>query len=231
MQTNKVAIVTGASKGIGRSVAQGLAEDGYNLVLIARTESKLIELAEETKAYGIKTQIICADITDFTSVCQAVAEIISTWGRVDILVNNAGIFKDGTLQTSNDDYQELFYTNFKAPLMLLKTVIPFMQKQKNGYIFNIASIAGKTGYSGKGAYASSKFALVGLSESLYHEYSNDGIKITAICPGFVATDMAKGAPISTDEMIQPEDILKTIRWLLDLSPSAFVKEIILNTAK
>lgn len=230
MHTGKIAIITGASRGIGKAVAEGLAKDGFNLALIARTKNKLIELQERIKSFGVKSKIICADITDFDSITKSLGEIIDEWGRVDLLLNNAGIFRGGSLEATLDDYQVLFDVNFKAQLAIIKTVLPVMQKQKNGLIVNIASIAGKVGYENLGAYGSSKFALVGLSESLYNEYSKQGIKITSICPGYVATDMAKGAEISEAEMIQPDDILETIRWLLLLSPHAFVKEIILDTS-
>ncbi len=113
---------------------------------------------------------------------------------------------------------------------MIQSILPSMLKRKYGYIFNIASIAGKVGYAGLGAYGSSKFALVGLNESLYNEFSTQGIKVTAICPGYVATDMAKGASITEAQMVQPSDVLNTIRWLLHLSPGAYVKEVILNTA-
>lgn len=229
MLTKKVALITGASRGIGHEIARGLAEDGYNVILIARDEQKLKMLAKQVTDYGIKAHIICEDITHYENINKELANIFKQWGRIDVLVNNAGVFKDGTLETSLDDYQELFYVNFKAQLMILRTVVPLMLQQNKGYIFNIASLAGKTGFAKIGAYASSKFALVGLSESLYQEYTSQGIKITAICPGFVNTDMAKRAPMPTEEMIQPQDILQTIRWLLQLSPHACVKEVILNT--
>ena len=232
MQLAKVAVVTGASRGIGRAVALGLAEDGYDVVLIARTENKLIALENQIKKFGVKSKIICTDITDFDFLTQALNAVIKEWGRVDVLVNNAGIYRDGTLEASLDDYQAVFEVNLKAQLVMIKTILPVMQKQKSGLIVNVASISGKVGYSASGAYCSSKFALVGLSESLYNEYSSQGIKITSICPSYVATDMAKdaGAEIPENEMIQTADILQTIRWLLQLSPYAFVKEIVLDIA-
>lgn len=230
MKTKKTAIITGASRGIGKEIAKGLAEDSYNLLLISRDEKKLRVLQDEINHYPIESKILVCDITNFEKLTVEVSKILSEWDSIDILVNNAGIFKGGSIETSLEDYQELFDVNFKAQLALIKIVIPFMQKQKHGYIFNIASIAGKIGFANIGAYTSSKFALVGLSESLYEEYSSQGIKVTSICPGYVDTDMAKGASISEDEMIQPKDILQTIRWLISLSPTAFVKEIIINTS-
>lgn len=230
MQTKKVAIITGASRGIGHEIAYGLAEDGYNLILIARTERNLLQLSKDIAKFGIQTKIIAADVTNFDYLQTELNKIISEWGRLDILVNNAGIYIDGSLETSIEAYQELFNINFLAQLACLKTVLPTMTKQKSGHVFNIASLAGKEGYAGKGAYCSSKFAFVGLSEALYEEYSKQGIKITAICPSYVATDMSKRAVVPENEMIQAKDILQTIRWLLLLSNGAFVKEVVLHTA-
>lgn len=228
MKAEKVAIVTGASQGIGSAVALGLAEEGYNLVLIARSENKLIEFANQIKKHGVKTKIVCLDVSNFTAIPKVINEVINEWGRIDILVNNAGIHKPGSAEISLEDFQKLFDVNVKAQLAFIQAVLPVMQKQKQGYIFNIASIAGKTGYAGTGGYASTKFALVGFSESLYREYSSQGIKITAICPSWVDTDMAAGADIPRSKMIRPQDILQTLRWLLSLSPSAFIKEIVLE---
>jgi NAD(P)-dependent dehydrogenase (short-subunit alcohol dehydrogenase family) len=229
MSTKKVAIVTGANRGIGREVAKSLAED-YHVILIARKKVELIELQHEIAKFSGQSEMIVGDITDFDVINEQLNLILKKLGRCDVLVNNAGIFIGGTLDATLDDYQQLFDTNFKAQLAFIKTVIPYMQKQKSGYIFNLASLAGKVGYADIGAYTTSKFALVGLTESLHAKYSLEGIKVTSICPGFVATDMANGAPIAVDEMIQTKDIAEIIKGLLALSPKAFVKEIIINTA-
>jgi len=230
MKIEKVAIITGASQGIGKEVAYGLAEEGYSVILIARKKDKLIELQNELKNFSVQSELIVCDITKFEMINEQVALILKKWGRCDVLVNNAGIFLDGTLDATLEDYQQLFDINFKAQLALIKTVIPFMTKQASGYVFNMASLAGKIGYANIGAYTSSKFALVGLTESLHAEYSSQGIKFTSICPGFVATEMANGAPIPESEMIQTKDIFKIIKGLLLLSRHAFVKEIVINTA-
>lgn len=230
MTTKKVAIITGASQGIGRAVAKGLADDGYNLILIARTKNKLQSLQKEISHLPIQSIIISCDITHTEELLKQLDVATNQMGRVDVLVNNAGIYIDGTLETSLDDYQKIFDINFKAQLVFLKEVLPVMQMQKSGHVFNIASLAGKFGYSTKGAYCSSKFALVGLSEALYDEFSKQGVKITSICPSWVATDMASDSSIPEDKMIQSDDILNTIRWLIHLSPGAFIKEVVMHTA-
>ena len=112
-------------------------------------------------------------------------------------------------------------------------VVPIMKKQGSGHIFNIASRAGKVGFAGKGVYGATKFGLVGLSESLYRELSEAGISVTAICPGWVNTELAQqgGTPLSEEDMIQPEDILKTIQWLLALSPNTRIKDVVIECNK
>jgi 3-oxoacyl-[acyl-carrier protein] reductase len=115
----------------------------------------------------------------------------------------------------------------------LKEVVPLMKKRGKGHIFNIASRGGKTGFAGEGAYDASKFGIVGLSESLYRELAGEGISVTAICPGWVDTEMAQqgGATLLREEMIQPEDIMKTIQWVLKLAPNTCVREVVLEPTK
>ena len=124
-----------------------------------------------------------------------------------------------------DKLQSLLATNLVGPFKLLQEVVPKLLEQQRGLIINIASRAGKIGFAGWGAYGASKFGLVGLSESLYRELARSGIKVTTLCPGWIDTDMAKrgGSPLRTHDMIQPEDIMKTVRWLMSLSPAACVR--------
>jgi len=230
MKIEKVAIITGANRGIGREVARSLAAEGYSVILVARKKAPLIELQNELAEFSIQSELIVNDITQFETISKQLDLILKKWGRCDVLVNNAGMFVFGTLGATLENYQQLFDTNLKAQLVFIKTVIPYMKKQGNGYVFNIASMAGKVGYANIGAYTSSKFALVGLTESLHAEHSSKGIKFTAICPAFVATDMTKNGShfIPQNEMIQTQDISKIIKELLTLSPNAFVKEILID---
>jgi short-subunit dehydrogenase len=123
--------------------------------------------------------------------------------------------------------------NVTASLAFVQAVAPVMKDRHSGHIFNVASRAGKVGFADEGAYSASKFALVGLSESLYKELSASGIKVTSLCPSWVDTDMAQeaGTPLGHKDMIQPADLAKTIHWLLSLSPATCVKEVILECAK
>lgn len=234
MQTNKVAIITGASRGIGKALAMGLAKLNYQTVLIARNLKNLEEVASEIESAGrLKPSIFAIDISKLKVLKTTLSEIILEFGKIDVLVNNAGVFFDGTTEIKESQFAKMLDINLNAQFVVLKQIVEVMKKQKAGYIFNIASRSGKVGFEGSGAYSASKFALVGFSESLYRELNPLGIRVTALCPGWVNTNMAfeAGTPLQPHEMIQPEDLIKTLKWLLSLSPGACVKEVILETPK
>lgn len=232
-----VAVVTGASRGIGRSAAIGLAKTGYSIVLISRNENKLKEVADEIKMIngrnGSVPMVFIADINRTEVIPGCIKSIIARFGRIDVLVNNAGIYIEGTSDISLEGFRSMIETNLTAQFAFIKEIVPVMRKQQSGYIFNIASRAGKIGFSDSGGYSASKFGLVGLSQSLHRELSKEGISVTAICPGWVDTDMAyeAGTHLEGNEMIQPEDISKTILFLLSISKGCRIREIILEPAK
>ncbi len=231
---NKVALITGASKGIGKAIAIGLGKLNYQTVLIGRDSDDLKSVKEEIIRSGCSEPALFAlDITDSKKVKETIAEVLKQFGRIDILVNNAGIHFNGTLDLPEPDFRKMLNTNLTAQFVMLQEVVPVMKKQKSGYIFNVASRSAKVGFAGSGAYCASKFGLLGLNESLYRELTPQGIKVTALCPAWVDTNMAQeaGTPLQPDEMIQPEDLLKTIRWLLELSPGACVKEVVITNPK
>ncbi|MDR1417141.1 MAG: SDR family oxidoreductase [Prevotellaceae bacterium] len=231
-----LAIITGASQGIGAAVAVGLAHDGYRAVLIARSRPNLEKVRDEIMKSNSCTPepiVLPLDITDSAKVDYEVRSINRKYGAVDILVNAAAAFADGSLSESVDYFRNVVETNLVAQYAVLKTVTEIMKAQAGGYIFNIASRAAKYGFSGGGIYGSTKFGLVGLTESLYRELAPSGIRITSLCPGWVNTEMAKkaGTPLPDEEMIQPDDLLRTIRYLLNLSENVCIKEIILEMKK
>jgi len=231
--TQKIAFITGASKGIGKAISIGLAAMNYQTILVGRNKSDLEKVAQKIVGEsGISPKIIQLDITNSEAVKNAVQIISKEFGRIDILVNNAGIYFDGTSDDiSENDFSTMLQTNLTAQFSILKEIVPIMKLQKSGYIFNVASRAGKIGFAGSGAYSASKFGLVGLNEALYRELNPLGISVTALCPGWVDTKMAveAGTTLSGKQMIQPEDLFLTIKWLLSLSPGACVKEIVIET--
>ena len=181
---DKVALITGASKGIGKAIAIGLAQLNYQTVLIGRNNDDLIEVAKEiNEKFGTKPTIAKLDITNSDAVKSTIQTIIKEHNRIDVLVNNAGVYFDGSVDISETDFTTMVETNLTAQFVVLKEIVPIMKSQKFGYIFNVASRAGKIGFVGNGAYSASKFGLVGLNESLYRELVPLGISVTALCPG------------------------------------------------
>jgi short-subunit dehydrogenase len=231
-----LAVITGASQGIGAAIAIGLAQDGYRPVLIARNKQNLDKIHDEIIKLDknvLEPIVRPLDITDYAKIDHEIEDINRQYGAIDILVNAAAMFMDGSLNESVDNFKRIIETNVVAQYAVLKTVTGIMKTQQSGYIFNIASRAAKYGFPGGGIYGSTKFAFVGLTESLYRELAPLGIRVTSLCPGWVNTEMAKnaGTPLNDEEMIQPDDLLNTIRYLLNLSENVCIKEIVLEMKK
>lgn len=228
---NRVAIVTGASRGIGRAMAIGLAEDGFEVALLARGRAELEALASTLViGSGVEHSVHAVDVADAAAVADAMALILGRHGRVDVLVNNAGAYVAGGLDLSVPDFELMLKVNLVAPFLFMKAALPIMKAQGSGYVFNVASRAGKVGFAGDSGYVAAKFGLVGLNESIYRQFAEAGISVTSLNPGWTNTSMAResGTPLAEDEMIQPSDILETVRWLLRLSPAARVREVMLE---
>ena len=227
-----LAIITGASRGIGRALAIGLAEAGYELALVARDGSALNGVRAEIRDIDPGIAVSChpLDVTDAAAVLDTVAGLEAEHEAIDVLVNNAGQFRPGSIEADVDDLDAVVGTNLKGAFLMLKAVVPVMKAQKRGHIINLSSIAGKWGYAGYGVYAASKFALQGLSESLYKEMLEHGVKVTAVCPNWVATEMAvaAGGTLPPEDMIQLDDLVKTVSWLLGLSKAACPREVVID---
>jgi len=236
MQSKGIAIITGASKGIGYCLSNGLAADGYRVVLIARDKERLQTITEEISSMvliELKPEYLSLDVTNYKEVAEVIDHFAKEPEQIAILVNNAGMWLDGTLDESPQNFATLLDTNVVSPFVFMKKVGEAMKKNGKGHIFNIASRAGVYGFPGCGLYSASKFALVGLSESLYREFADCGVKVTAICPGWVNTEMAKAAntPFQDHEMIQPSDILNSIKYVLGLSESTCIRELVIECSK
>jgi len=227
---NNVAIVTGASRGIGLAIATELAGMGYSLGLVARSDSDIEIASLEIQKKHPKIKIIndAFDVTDGISIDKFVQRVISELGDVKVLVNNAGEYLQGTSSTPTEELEQLMDVNFIAATRFVKAVLPSMKNFESGYIFNIASLCGVETFADVGSYCASKFALVGYSTSLTQELSSLGIKVTVICPSWVNTQQAIGAPIKPDEMIQPEDLAVTIKYLLGLGPTASIRKLVIH---
>lgn len=225
---SKIALITGA-RGIGKAVALGLAKEGYRVCLLSRSKESLQETANAiitNSQTSPEPQIYECDITNLDLVKEVIDDILKKFGHIDLLFNNAGILRDGSLESAKD-FSEMVNVNLVGAFNILHCVVPHMKQRQQGYIFNLASLCGKVGYPGIGAYTASKFGLVGLSESLFNELASSNVKVTAICPSFVATDMVAHLEYPPQNlMIKPDDIFQIVRGLLSLSPHACAKEIV-----
>jgi meso-butanediol dehydrogenase / (S,S)-butanediol dehydrogenase / diacetyl reductase len=190
---DKIALVTGASRGIGHASSIALAKEGATIVGVARKKEDLAKLEKDVAAAGAKCKTFTCDVTKYADVAAAVKGAASAFGRIDILVNNAGIggyrpFLDWT----EEDYDRIMDTNAKSTWAFCKEVVPHMLKQGGGNIVNLSSVAGLQGYPSEGIYCMSKFAQVALSQSLDREFFQKGIKVSLVCPGGVETHFAIG---------------------------------------
>ena len=224
----KNALITGAGKGIGRALAIALAQEGVNVGLLARTEADLIQLADDLKPYGIKTVVATADVADMDTVNAAVATIKAGLGEVNILINNAGISSFGSfMELEPERWEQIVKVNLFGPYYVTRAVLPDMIAKKSGDIVNISSTAGKNGGAVTSAYSASKFALIGLSESLMQEVRKHNIRVTTLTPSTIATDMAKDLKLTDgnpDRVMQAEDFAELIVSQLKLNRRVFVKE-------
>lgn len=193
MLNGKVAIVTGASRGIGKSIALKLAEMGANIVVNYRKSTELIEdCLKEIKAKGVEAIGVECDVSKFESVETLVKKSLEHFGKIDILINNAGITKDTLLlRMKEEDFDNVIDVNLKGTFNCVRQVVPVMLKQRNGSIINISSVVGLVGNPGQLNYASSKAGVIGLTKSLAKEVGSRGITVNAIAPGFIKTDMTE----------------------------------------
>jgi len=223
--TRKTAIVTGASRGIGKTLAVRLAQLGYDLILTARGEQDLEQTALACRAAGANATVHPADITSEMEVRELFATVTEEFSRIDLLVNNAGmgIFKP-LCDTALADWQQVINTNLNGTFLCSREAFKIMQQQQEGTIINIASVVGLKGYPNQGAYSASKHGIVGLSKVLAEEGRPHNIRVHVLCPGGVATEMVKQSrpDLNPDEIIQPEDIADLMEYLLKLPPRVTV---------
>ena len=201
MIAEKVAVVTGASRGIGREIAKTLAAQGA-LVIVNYNGSaeKAAEVIEEIKRAGGKGEALKCDVSDFEKAGELFDYVVKTYGRVDILVNNAGITKDGLLmRMSEEDFDSVIRTNLKGAFHCMRHVARQMIRQKSGRIINISSVSGVLGNAGQVNYAASKAGIIGMTKSAARELASRGITVNAVAPGFINTDMTEVLPDKVKE--------------------------------
>jgi len=221
-----VAIVTGASRGIGYAIAEELARRGYRLALVARSQTTLEGAARRLAVSGAENRAFVCDVRDAAGVNGAFRDILVWAGRVDVLVNNAGIGGFGAIQElSEEAWDNTLDTNLRGAFLCSRAVAPQMIRQRSGYIINIGSLAGKNFFAGAAAYCASKWGLMGLTKCMGEDLRGYGIRVSVICPGSVHTEFSPHAGKDPKKMLQPEDVARTVGWLLEQSPTSFASEI------
>lgn len=224
----KVAIITGAARGIGKATAVALAKEGVNVGLIARTESTLKEVAAELEGTGVKVAYAAADIASKEQVEAAVETLKNELGPADILINNAGIATFGTvLEMDPAEWKGMIDTNVLGTYYVTRAVLPQLVEKNSGDIINISSTNGLNGAATASAYSASKFAVIGFTESLAQEVRRNNIRVSALTPSTVATDLALDLNLIKDnnesKFIQAEDLAEFIVGQLKLSKRVYVK--------
>lgn len=225
---DKVAIVTGASRGIGRSIALLLARRGAGVALAARSDHELKLVRQEIEAAGGKAGCFVTDMGDEDAAVALVRDVVTQFGRLDIVINNAGmgIFKP-LVDTTTAEWDAIMRVNARGPFILCREAIPYLAQQTRSYIINISSVVGVKGYPNQAAYTASKHALMGMSKSLAKEVQKAGIRVHAICPGGVETHLVASARPDLDPsvLMQPEEIAEAVLFLITRTGNAVIDEL------
>lgn len=226
--SNKSALVTGAGKGIGKAIALALASEGVRVGLMARTEADVAGVAEQIRQTGGTAFYATADVSDRLQVEKAVETLRASLGKIDILINNAGTGKFGAfLELEPEEWEQQVKVNLFGVYYVTRAVLPEMIERKSGDIINISSTAGKSGSAVTSAYSASKFAVFGLSESLMQEVRKHQIRVTALAPSTIVTDLANSANLikgDPERVMHPEDFAELVIAQLKLHPRVLLKE-------
>lgn len=235
---DKVAMITGATRGIGKQIALTLANEGYNIVLNYRTENdELKQLKNEIENKKVKCLTVQGDVTNFEDCKQMIESAIKEFGKVDVLVNNAGITKDMLLaRMKEEDFKQVIDVNLVGTFNMTKNVISYMMKARNGRIINISSVVGIAGNAGQTNYSASKAGIIGFTKSLAKEVASRNILVNAVAPGFIETNMtdvlkqevkdeiAKNIPLK--RMGTPQDVANVVKFLASEDSSYITGQVI-----
>ena len=235
---DKVAMITGATRGIGKQIALTLANEGYNIVLNYRTENdELKQLKNEIESKNVKCLAVQGDVTNFEDCKQMIESAIKEFGKIDVLVNNAGITKDMLLaRMKEEDFKQVIDVNLVGTFNMTKNVISYMMKARNGRIINISSVVGIAGNAGQTNYSASKAGIIGFTKSLEKEVASRNILVNAVAPGFIETNMtdvlkqevkneiAKNIPLK--RMGTPQDVANVVKFLASEDSSYITGQVI-----
>lgn len=223
----KKAIITGGGKGLGKATALAFAKEGIDVAITGRNEKNLQETVGEIKAFGVNATYALFDVGNHSEVKAGIESIVKEFGSIDILVNNAGIAAFGKfLEMDAVEWQAIMQTNVMGMYYVTREVLPHLIKNKQGDIFNISSTAGINGNAGTSAYSASKFAVIGLSESLMKEVRKDNIRVCTLTPSTIASQMSLDLGITdgdVEKVLQPEDFAELIVSALQLPRRAMLK--------
>lgn len=220
--SEKLALVTGGSRGIGKACAMELAKAGYDIIInYAGNVDAANKTVEEIKALGVDSAAYKFDVSNPEEVNAGIAEIVEKYGRIDVLVNNAGITRDGLfMRMSEENWNAVINTNLSSAFYVSQPVVKVMMKQRSGAIVNMASVVGVNGNPGQANYSAAKAGLIGLTKTLAKELGSRGIRVNAVAPGFINTDMTKDLDTSKfldyiplKRLGEPEDIAKAVKFL------------------
>ncbi len=237
---NMVAIITGASSGIGAATAQVLAQEGARVALLARRAERLAALAAQLSAQGSTALAIPTDVTDETQARAAVQQTFESWGQIDILVNNAGVMFNGPIDGANtDEWRRMVDINLMGLLYMTHAALPIMKQQQRGHIVNVSSVAGRLAFANSAVYNATKWGVVGFSEALRQETFQHNIRMTIIEPGLTETELidliahaaTREAFQRRMQAMQPlrgEDVAHAIRYAVTQPPHVNVNEILLR---
>ena len=225
----QVALVTGASRGIGFAVARRLAQMGASVGICARDAERIENAAKELQSEGYEVFAASADVARAAEVESLVKKMEQALGPIEILVNNAGIGYFGPTHEANEaNWDAVLGTNLKSAFLLSRAVAPGMIQRKTGHIINIASLAAKNAFPGGGIYCASKWGLLGLTQCMAEDLRPHGVRVSAICPGSVATDFSPHAGKDPRKMLQSEDIAHAVETIVTQEPRSFISEISLR---
>jgi NAD(P)-dependent dehydrogenase (short-subunit alcohol dehydrogenase family) len=233
----RAALVTGGSSGIGLAIARALGEDGYGLTVSARRPEKLEAAADELRAAGMEVSAVAANMADEDAVVSVVDAHRDRYGRLDVLVNNAGVGIGQPMAEIVTKHLDLQVgVNLRSLILATREALPMLREAAADHgkalIVNTASISGKSGQPWLSVYSATKAGVVGFSQATQKEVADDGIQVTALCPAFVDTPMTEfvKGQVKAEEMIRPEDIAESVRFLLRTSPACLVPEIVFMRA-
>ena len=226
----KVAVVTGAGRGIGAVIAAKLAQIGAAVVLCGRTSGPLRSTTEVISRAGGRAEAIECDVANLRSVEAMAGKVDQTFGRIDVLVNNAGIggFGGPLHQLPPESWDQVLNTNLRGVYYCIRAFAPMMIRARNGHIINISSLAGKNALPNGAAYAASKWGLNGLTYSVAEELRVHNIRVSVICPGSVDTELSPHASKDHSKMLQPDDVAHVVAALVTQAPQSFMSEVLLR---